>query len=263
MLHIEAIPAFDDNYFWLLHRGSGGPAAIVDPGLAVPVREALRERGLTLRWVLITHHHADHIGGVADLAREYRTDVLGPDDARISGLRTVVGDGDSIRLDGLDLTFEILAVPGHTRSHVAWYCAREGVLFCGDTLFAAGCGRMFEGEASQMHASLMRLADLPPTTRCYCAHEYTLANLAFARHVEPENVQIAARIEAVRGLRSKGQPSVPFTVAGELDTNPFLRAQHPDVRASAERMAGHSLPHAHDVFGALRAAKDHFRPGNP
>ena len=259
MLYIEAIPAFDDNYFWLLHRGAGGAAAVVDPGLAGPVREALVQRSLSLEWILTTHHHADHVGGVADLAREYRTDVLGPAEARIAGLTRTVADGESVRLDALDLTFDVIAVPGHTRSHIAWYCPAEGVLFCGDALFAAGCGRMFEGDAAQFHASLMRLSALPAATRCYCAHEYTLSNLAFARHVEPDSSAIATRITEVRALRAAGTPSVPFTLADESVTNPFLRASVPAVKARAAQFAGHALQYPHEVFGALRAAKDQFK----
>jgi hydroxyacylglutathione hydrolase len=264
MITVDAIPAFVDNYFWLLVRGR--KAAVVDPGDAEPVRQALRSLGLELSAILITHHHGDHIGGVQDLLRDRRVPVFGPraEQKQIPFIDHPLGDGDRVALPELDVEFEILAVPGHTLGHIAYYAAARGtepgVLFCGDTLFVAGCGRLFEGTAAQMHASLERLAALPADTRVYCAHEYTLANLAFARAVEPDRAELAQEIERVRELRGQQVPSVPSTIAREMRFNPFLRSTEPTVRASVEAHGETELDTATKVFAALRRWKDGFRP---
>lgn len=254
-LQIEPIPAFDDNYIWLLRAPGDERVAVVDPGDAEPVVERLRRDGLRLSTILITHHHQDHVGGVAELA-ELAPELLivGPGDRRIRGLSRVVGEGDRVTVPEFGATFRVISVPGHTSTHIAY--VGEGVLFCGDTLFAAGCGRVFDGTFEQLAASLRRIASLPDETQCYCAHEYTLANLGFADWVEPDSRALAARRTAAEALRARGEPTVPFTIAQEHATNPFMRTAAPDVIAAAEGFAGHPLTDETAVFTALRRWKD-------
>lgn len=257
MLSIEPIPAFDDNYIWLLRDDAGADprVAVVDPGDAEPVVERLRGEGLVLAGILLTHHHFDHQGGVDDL-RGIWPDALvsAPEDPRIGGATLRVADGAQVRVPGLDTDFRVLEVPGHTSTHIAYLA--DGALFCGDTLFAAGCGRVFDGTFEQLAASLRRIASLPPETRCYCAHEYTLANLGFAEWVEPNSPALAERFAEARALRAAGEPTVPSTLAEELATNPFLRTAEPSVVAAAEAFAGRSLQNETAVFTALRQWKD-------
>lgn len=251
MLDIDFIPAFKDNYIWLLRRGSR--AVAVDPGEAAPVLARLQDGGLQLDAILVTHHHADHQGGVAELLRQGQVPVFGPASESITGRSQPLSGGERIRVLGEEC--EVLAVPGHTAGHVA-YCL-AGRVFCGDTLFGGGCGRLFEGTPAQMAASLARLAALPDATLIHCAHEYTAANLRFALAVEPGNAAVAARIAAVEACRQAGRPSVPSTLAEEKATNPFLRCAEPAVIAAAQRRQ----PEAVDpvaVFAALRAWKDVF-----
>ena len=261
MLNISPIPAFDDNYIWLLREEGRGLATVVDPGDEEPVIARLAAEGLTLAAILLTHHHGDHIGGVADLlARWPRARVYGPRDRRIRLVTDPVGEGDLISPPGLATAFRVLEVPGHTATHIAYLADRPGgdanALFCGDTLFAAGCGRVFDGTFDQLAASLARISALPPDTLIYCAHEYTLANLGFAAWVEPDSPALAARRARVEALRAAGQPSVPSTLAEELATNPFLRTADPGVRAAAEAFAGAPLTSHAQVFTALRQWKD-------
>jgi hydroxyacylglutathione hydrolase len=255
MLDVSAIPAFDDNYIWLLRRRDRTTCAVVDPGDEDPVLERLAADRLELGAILVTHKHRDHVGGVAALkARFPRAHVLGPAGEPIPGRDQPVRDGDEVVVPGLGLRFSVLGVPGHTEDHVAYL--GEGVLFCGDTLFAAGCGRVFSGTHEQLHDSLQRLAALPPSTLVYCAHEYTEANLGFARWVEPENVELVCREAEVALARSRGEPTVPSVIALERATNPFLRVAEPAVIAAAERWAGRRLGGGAEVFRALRTWKD-------
>ncbi|WP_295585687.1 hydroxyacylglutathione hydrolase [uncultured Lamprocystis sp.] len=255
MLSIRPLPAFDDNYIWLLTEPPGGDAVVVDPGDEDPVLEALAVAGLRLTAVLVTHHHGDHVGGLDELRQAFPgLPVIGPRDARIRALTQSVGEGDQVQPPGLNTRFRVLEVPGHTASHIAFLA--DGALFCGDTLFAGGCGRVFDGTFAQLSASLRRIAGLDPTTRCYCAHEYTLANLGFARWVEPENPALRARTQTAETTRAAGLPTVPSSLAEELATNPFLRTGEPGVIAAAERFAGHPLVGHAAVFTALRQWKD-------
>jgi len=252
------VPAFEDNYIWLIRGQSTRQAAIVDPGDAEPVVEALERHGLTPVAILCTHHHGDHTGGNNDLLEKYgNLEIYGPGDENIPGRTHIVRDGDHLNLDSLGVELEVLRVPGHTRGHVAYF--GQGWLFCGDTIFSAGCGRLFEGTAAQMHASLTRLAALPGDTKIYCAHEYTRANLRFAAAVEPNSTQIANYRSEVENLRARDEPTVPSTLARELEINPFLRSHVPAVRAAAENHAGRPLADPEAVFAEVRRWKDNFR----
>lgn len=254
-MDVFAVPAFSDNYIWLLCHDGG--AVAVDPGDAAPLLMALEQRSVALTAVLITHHHADHTAGLPALAARFDVPVYGPahEAAPIAGLTHRLADGDRVELPGLAL--DVLEVPGHTRGQVAYFGG--GLVLTGDTLFSAGCGRVFEGTAAQMHASLMRLAALPGATQMYCGHEYTAANLAFALAVEPDNTDAAAHLQRVRGLRARGEPSVPSTLALERRINPFLRCAEPAVSAAA-RARGAAADDPVSVFAALRRWKDGFRP---
>lgn len=253
-LEVIALPAFADNYIWLLRRGRHVVA--VDPGDAAPVLDYLAATGTQLCAVLATHHHGDHVGGIDSLIAGHPAPVYGPAIEAIDVVDHPLADNDRVVLAELDAEFAVLAVPGHTRGHLAYY--RRGMLFCGDTLFGAGCGRLFEGTPADMHASLARLAALPADTQVYCAHEYTLANLRFAAAVEPGNAAIVARTEDTAALRAEGRPSVPSTLAIELATNPFLRWNAPEVVAAATRRLGRTPADAGEVFAAIRDWKNHF-----
>jgi hydroxyacylglutathione hydrolase len=259
MITVIPLPAFSDNYLGLLQRGP--LAAVVDPGDGEVVLAALRQRGLRLTAILVTHHHADHVGGLAALRQAGPVPVYGPraEASKIPGLTHLLDDGDRLPLPDLGVTFQILGVPGHTLGHIAYHDADAKLLFCGDTLFAAGCGRLFEGTPRQMHGSLGRLAGLPADTAMYCAHEYTLANLDFARAAEPDNPAIAAEIERVQALRAAQQPSLPSTVQRERAVNPFLRCSQPGLVASATAHAGKALHDPAEVFAALRRWKDSYK----
>lgn len=253
-LEVIALPAFEDNYIWLLRRGRAVVA--VDPGDAAPVLDYLAANGAQLCAVLATHHHGDHVGGIDVLVAGHPVPVYGPAIEAIGAMDHPLTDNDHVALTELDAEFEVLAVPGHTRGHLAYY--RRGMLFCGDTLFGAGCGRLFEGTPADMYASLTRLAKLPADTRVYCAHEYTAANLRFAAAVEPDNAAVQQRIAATAKLRDAGQASVPSTLADELATNPFLRWDAPEVVAAAQARLGHAPQNAVEVFTAIREWKNRF-----
>lgn len=251
--HLQPLPALVDNYIWIL-ADEGGEALIVDPGESAPVFAAA-EAGLTPAGILLTHHHADHIGGTAGLlARWPDLPVVAPRDSRIPHATQRVGDGDRVRLRGW--TFGVLEVPGHTLSHIAFH--GHGILFCGDTLFSLGCGRLFEGTPAQMHASLQALAALNPEIRVCCAHEYTVNNGRFAAVVEPDNPALQRRIEEARAMRDRGLPTLPSTLADELAANPFLRVDAPQVRASLHARLGHEPADSIEALAELRRWKDGF-----
>ncbi len=253
MFEIIRIPAFKDNYIWLLRKGAA--AAVVDPGDASPVLEVLKREGLALTAILITHHHADHQGGVASLLAHYPAAVFGPAVESITALSRPLRGGETIDLPGIGVKFEVIAVPGHTRGHLAYY--GSGCLFCGDTLFGAGCGRVFEGTMAQMLASLTLLAALPEETAVYCAHEYTQANLRFALAADPGNRQLQQRVDDVARARAKGEASVPSTLALEKATNPFLRCAEPALIAAAQRRVA-QVDDPLAVFTVLRDWKNVF-----
>jgi len=255
MLDISPIPAFDDNYIWLLRNADSDQVAVVDPGDEEPVLAALEAHGLALGAILITHHHYDHIGGVEALRGLFpKVRVFGPEDRRIRPLTDRVREGDKVAIPDLTEGFRVMEAPGHTSTHIAYLGG--GALFCGDTLFAAGCGRVFDGTCEQLAASLDRIADLPAETLCYCAHEYTLSNLGFAGWVEPDSPAIAQREQAVHDLRGSGRPSVPSRLSEELATNPFLRTREPGVKAAAAVASGKLPATPTEVFTALRRWKD-------
>jgi hydroxyacylglutathione hydrolase len=256
-MYLIPIPAFDDNYLWLLHDGQR--AVVVDPGDAQAVLRVLQESQLQLASILVTHHHADHTGGVAALREATGALVYGPAREDIPGPFTPLGDGAAVQALGLD--FRVLDVPGHTAGHIAYYCPdvdNRPLLFCGDTLFSGGCGRLFEGTPAQMLASLDRLAALPGATRVCCAHEYTMSNLRFALALEPDNSELIGYHARCASLREHGQPTLPSSIAQELLINPFLRTRHATVMAAARRFDAS----AHDdntVFAAIRQWKNQFK----
>ncbi|HVI26536.1 MAG TPA: hydroxyacylglutathione hydrolase [Xanthomonadaceae bacterium] len=251
-MRLQPLPAFADNYIWTLAAGDG--AVVVDPGEAGPVLAAA-EAGLRPALLLLTHHHADHIGGAAALLERWPgLPVYGPDDDRIHLPFTRVADGDVV--DCPPWRFQVLAVPGHTRSHLAF--VGHGHLFCGDTLFSLGCGRLFEGSPAQMLASLDRLSALPDDTRVCCGHEYTLANAAFARVVDPDNPALRRRTEDAAAMRQADRPTLPSTLAGERACNPFLRVDATPVRAAIAAHLGQPPADRVEAFAALRRWKDGF-----
>jgi hydroxyacylglutathione hydrolase len=255
MIQITALPAFTDNYIWLLQDPDTRRCAVVDPGDAAPVQAWLADHpGWALSDILITHHHHDHVGGVEQLKKATDAKVFGPASEKIPARDVALKDNDRINVLGWD--FEVFAVPGHTLGHIAFY--HDGVLFCGDTLFAAGCGRLFEGTPEQMHTSLSRLATLPEQTRVYCTHEYTLSNLRFAVAVEPDNRHTADRLADVTQKRQAGIITLPSTLALEKLTNPFLRTGETSVKDKVDERNGPQDRAPSAVFAALRAWKDTF-----
>jgi hydroxyacylglutathione hydrolase len=256
-MELLALPAFADNYIWMLHDGR--EALVVDPGQAMPVVRALQAHRLKLTGILVTHHHGDHVGGLAELQPHLHGPVFAPATEDIPGPHTAVTGGAQVHWNGLH--FEVIDVPGHTRGHIAYYTpdvAGEPVLFCGDTLFSGGCGRLFEGTPGQMLQSLARLSELPGGTRVCCAHEYTLSNLKFAQAVEPGNADLTAYHAQCEALRARQLPTLPSSIAQELKINPFLRCRQPQVVAAA-RAQGAASNDPVDVFAAIRQWKNEFR----
>jgi hydroxyacylglutathione hydrolase len=257
-MNLIPLPAFQDNYLWLLHDGQR--ALVVDPGDAEPVRMYLERTGLQLEAILVTHHHPDHTGGVAALRDATGARVWGPARERIPEPFTKLAEGDAIEV--LGLRFEILDVPGHTAGHIAYYCADvDGapLVFCGDTLFSGGCGRLFEGTAEQMLRSLYKLATLPAATRVCCTHEYTLGNLKFATAVEPGNRQLSHYRQQCEALRARGVPTLPSSIAVEKEINPFLRTQVAEVAQAAHAYNAAEQDDEVAVFAAIRQWKNEFK----
>jgi hydroxyacylglutathione hydrolase len=251
MFEVLLIPAFNDNYIWLLVRD--GRAAVVDPGDATPVIARLEALQLQLETVLVTHHHADHQGGVAELIERWHPRVFGPEQESITGCSDPLSGGEKITV--LGQTVEVIPVGGHTRGHIAYYV--PGAVFCGDTLFGAGCGRLFEGTPAQMCASLARLAALPDETKIYCAHEYTETNLRFALAVEPQSAALRERAERVARMRAAGLPTIPSTLREEKETNPFLRCDEPAVITAARAHGAADISKV-AIFAAIRGWRNNF-----
>ncbi|MDP6732258.1 MAG: hydroxyacylglutathione hydrolase [Gammaproteobacteria bacterium] len=255
---IHPIAAFSDNYIWAISDQASDGVCVVDPGDATPVIEYLAQNKLTLTDILITHHHPDHTGGLKELNAKFSPQVYGPQPSNIVGISTYVHDGDCVVLFGHRLS--VIEVPGHTLDHVAFYCDEPDppILFCGDTLFAAGCGRIFEGAPDVMHESLAKLAALQPTTAVYCTHEYTMTNLKFAIAADPDNKTLQSRISEEQDKRAAGLPTLPSSVQLELETNPFLRCNQSALQQSAKSQLGHTASDEIEVFAALRNWKDNF-----
>lgn len=253
-MNISPISAFSDNYIWCLHVND--QAWVVDPGCAESVEDYLAHNNLTLQGIIITHHHADHTGGIKALAEHRDLTIFGPENCLSKGVKTVVANGDQIEV--LGTSFKVMEIPGHTLDHIAYFSSETKTLFCGDTLFSAGCGRIFEGTATMMWQSLSSLASLPTDTNVYCAHEYTTSNLHFAVAVDTDNQELQKRVLEVQNLRANDLPSIPTTIGLELATNPFLRAAQPALKRTAEGLEQEALSSSEDVFRALRAYKDRF-----
>ncbi len=258
MLDVTPVRAFSDNYIWVI-RGMVSPerVAVVDPGDAAPVFDYLASARAQLGAILVTHHHRDHCGGVTALKESFDVPVIGPASEEIPRRTRAAHGGDRIAVEALGLEFDVLDIPGHTRGHIAFH--GHGALFCGDTLFSAGCGRLFEGTAAQMSRSLGTLRNLPTETRVYCGHEYTANNLRFARTVEPGNAQAARYAEESQALLAQGRPTLPSTLALEIEVNPFLRCETTTVRQAASDHAGRRVEDPIDVFATIRRWKDEFR----
>ena len=251
-----AIPAFRDNYIWAIRHEDR--CVVVDPGDAEPVEQFLQENGLQLTSILITHHHPDHVGGIPALLKQREIPVYGPARESIPAMTHPLAEGDVIQPAGLDISLRVMEVPGHTLGHIAFHNAELNWLFCGDTLFAGGCGRLFEGTPEQMYDSLQRLASLPASTLVYCTHEYTLANLTFAAAVTPDDTAVTQRLEAVKKARNAGQITLPSTLAEEARSNPFLRAHEPALKHACEAREPGAGNSEMQCFATLRRWKDNF-----
>ncbi|MBB4286724.1 hydroxyacylglutathione hydrolase [Roseospira goensis] len=253
-LRIEQVPVLSDNYVYLVHEPDSGATAVIDPSVAAPVLAAAERLGWRITHILNTHHHGDHTGGNLEIKRATGCTVIGNrhDAARIPGLDVGVVEGETVQLG--DQAATVFDVPGHTRGHIAYWFRESAALFCGDTLFSIGCGRLFEGSPAQMWDSLSKLRDLPPDTRVYCAHEYTQANVRFALSVDPDNPALAARADAVARLREAGAPTVPSRLDEERAANPFLRADDPALAARLGLAGADPVT----VFAEVRGRKDRF-----
>ncbi len=259
-IRIHAIPAYTDNYIWLIEHNSG-EAVVVDPGDEKPVLEVLQEKNLTLVAIIITHRHWDHVDGIKPLLNYYPVPVYGPHSKRIPQVNHPVSEGDQLCFFSENpLTLSIIDVPGHTKEHIAYleHSTEHCILFCGDTLFAAGCGRLFDGSHQELCRSLIKINQLPESTQIYCSHEYTLANLRFAQAVEPDNTAIENRIKIEQEKRDKQQPTLPTNLKLERETNPFLRFQQTSVTRAINQFWETTWSEQEDLFGALRRWKDKF-----
>jgi hydroxyacylglutathione hydrolase len=256
-LTLTALPALSDNYIWILSDADRKTAIVVDPGESTPVIKWLEANNLSCAAILITHHHHDHVGGLTDLTAKYTCPVYAPAINNITETTHAIHSDEKIFIDALNVTFDVLAVPGHTLGHVAYYSAPY--LFCGDTLFSAGCGRLFEGTAEQMQNSFNKIAALPDDTLICCTHEYTLSNLVFAQAVEPNNQAISYHIEHVKQLRTENKPSLPSSLALEKSINPFLRTRKASVVKAASKHTGGAVSAGASTFKAIRQWKDDFK----
>ena len=250
MFEIIAVPAFQDNYIWLLH--ADGMATVIDPGDAVPVEATLARLDIQLHSILVTHHHSDHIGGIPALRERWSPEIYAPANQRYDFPHREVQEGDTLTLQHLKASFQVFEVPGHTLDHVAYYGAN--CLFCGDTMFSGGCGRLFEGTPSQLLTSLKKLAELPDRTNMYCTHEYTEQNLRFALTLTPDDEALLKRNQDVLALRGAGKPSLPSSIGIELSTNPFLRCSQPWIQLALDMQGQDELA----VFTELRRRRNHF-----
>ncbi len=253
---ITPIPALADNYIWAIQDPSSSNVVIVDPGEARPVHNFLQYNNLSLSAILLTHHHLDHVGGVDDLLHDCEVEVYGANSSYMPMVTKHVAEGDDLYLAEINLALSVMEIPAHTLDHVAYY--NQNLLFCGDTLFTAGCGRIFEGTPQQMYAALARLAALDPQTQIYCGHEYTINNLSFALNIEPNNQDMLDRMQQAQDLLDRGLATVPAPIEIELKTNPFLRSDIPTVKKAAEEYAQMELPSPLEVFATLRAWKNSF-----
>lgn len=254
MIKIEAIPILQDNYVWAIHNGQ--TAILVDPGTATPILAWLKQRDMTASAILVTHHHNDHVGGIAALMQQFDIPIFGP--ARGAAASLPASAAERQIFDGFEMSLSVIATPGHTADHVCYVLEAAGDLhlFCGDTLFSCGCGRLFEGTPAQMYASLSRLAQLPASTLVYCAHEYTLENIDFALDVEPDNADLLARQRDSLALRKQGKATVPVELSVELASNPFLRCDLECVAVAAAQHVNQPLSPGVATFAAIRAWRD-------
>lgn len=252
---IHPIPALKDNYIWIIVNNEEKTALVVDPGEAAPVIHYLNQQQLNLCGILITHHHWDHTNGLKDLLKNYDPPVFASIKSQVAGVTNFIRDKDIVRIDTFP-EYQVMEIPGHTLDHIAYYSTNT--LFCGDTLFSAGCGRIFEGTAEQMYFSLQKIVALPSETKIYCGHEYTLNNLNFAKTVEPNNQQILKRIQAVENLFKNNLPSLPTILYDELEINPFFRCHSLEVIKAVQHRVGRRLECAAAVFSELRKWKDTF-----
>jgi len=254
MLEIQQIPVLNDNYIYLIHDSLSKETAVIDPAVASPVIEVLKENNWRLTYLLNTHHHSDHVGGNLELKQQTQCQIVGAaiDEHRIPGIDQKVQEGDTLKIGSY--TIEIINCAGHTTGHIAFYIPEANALFCGDTLFAMGCGRLFEGSAEQMQHSLAKFSALPLNTQIYCAHEYTLANSRFALSVEPHNNDLLTSIEHIKKLTSKKQATIPTTLEQELATNPFLRTSSPEIKKNLAMPNASNL----EIFTELRERKNSF-----
>ena len=257
MLNVHPIHAFSDNYIWVIHNQIH--AVVIDPAIASPVIEYLQSKKLQLSAILITHHHHDHTGGNAELLRSFDVPVYGPHNESIATVSHPLREGDQVNLEEMSLNLMIIDTPGHTRGHIAYYGSNPfNMVFCGDTLFACGCGRVFEGTTQQMYQSLQKLSQLPGDTLIFCSHEYTLGNIQFAKVVDPKNAQLIDFEIAAQELRNRNVPTIPTTLTLERKVNPFIRCKQQEIINSAQNYTGKPLPDPIEVFTALREWKNHF-----